>query len=201
MTNFNITYSDSVNELETEQENFDEDYSSEEISDYENEDTQSKYNIVVCELFNNKLHGNPTNNVLNLHYLVYSRFKNLNSRSLQELCHRRNLDYSDYTLTNSPTLQNNYIRNYKNIVSNQNYIKPEIALCIYLPSQECVAILKTFWIRLIQRKWKNILSERKRITENRSNIIAIVYREIYGTWPKNCSQYPTLNGMLSNLRS
>ena len=63
------------------------------------------------------------------------------------------------------------------------------------------SILKTFWIRLIQRKLKNILLERSKILEKRCNVIAIVYREIYGTWPDGCLHYPRLTGMLSNLKS
>ena len=53
------------------------------------------------------------------------------------------------------------IRNYHNIISNPNYIKPEIGEYIILPTQEAVAILKTFWLRIIQRKWKKVFQERK----------------------------------------
>jgi hypothetical protein len=53
------------------------------------------------------------------------------------------------------------IRNYHNIISNPNYIKPEIGQYIILPTQEAVAILKTFWLRIIQRKWKKVFQERK----------------------------------------
>ena len=30
------------------------------------------------------------------------------------------------------------------------------------PGGECVAIIKTFWIRLVQRRWKRIFTERRR---------------------------------------
>ncbi len=180
------------------------DISSEEYVEYENifepeETSPTKYNIVICELFNSKLHGNPENEEINFHYLVKSRFKNLNMTVINELCFESNLDYYVFAVINSNKLNHNRIRNYKNIVNRANYIKPEIAQCIYLPSNECIAILKTFWIRLIQRKWKNILSERRKILEKRSNIISIIYREIYGNWPNGCLHYPRLTGMLSNL--
>jgi hypothetical protein len=192
-------------ESDTEFEYFHDDYSSWEDTDCESvfepeETSPTKYNIILCELFNNKLHGNPENDETNLHYLVKTRFKNLNINFINDLCFRYNLDYYIYAVINSNKLNHNRIRNYKNIVNKENYIKPEIAHCIYLPSQECIAILKTFWIRLIQRKWKNILSERKKILEKRSNIIAIIYREIYGAWPGSCLHYPTLTGMLSNIK-
>jgi hypothetical protein len=75
----------------------------------------------------------------------------------------------------------------------------EIAECIYLPSQHCVSILKTFWIRLIQRVWKKIYKDRLIITRHRCSPNSIKYREIYGKWPSNCINYPTLKGMLYNL--
>ena len=175
-----------------------------ENADYETmyepeESSLTKYNIVLCELYNNKLHGNANNNI-NYHYLVHSRFKNLNMKFINETCLHRKLDYFILSATESNKINNNRIRNYKNIITSERYIKPEIAQCIYLPTQECIAILKTFWIRLIQRKWKNVLSERKRVTEKRNNVISIVYREIYGAWPNGCLHYPRLRGMLSNLR-
>jgi hypothetical protein len=30
------------------------------------------------------------------------------------------------------------------------------------PGGECVAVIKTFWLRLLQRKWKRIFAERRR---------------------------------------
>jgi hypothetical protein len=38
----------------------------------------------------------------------------------------------------------------------------EIAQPVVLePGGECVAIIKTFWIRLVQRRWKRIFAERR----------------------------------------
>lgn len=31
------------------------------------------------------------------------------------------------------------------------------------PGGECVAVIKTFWIRLIQRRWKRIFADRRRL--------------------------------------
>ena len=80
-----------------------------------------------------------------------------------------------------------------------NGTKLEIAECIYLPSEHCISILKTIWLKLIQRTWKKIYKERKQIISIRRRPNSIKHREIYGTWPNNCSNYPTLKGMLSNL--
>ncbi len=88
------------------------------------------------------------------------------------------------------------INSYKSI---SNTLNLEIAECIYLPSQHCVSIIKTFWLKLIQRKWKNICKERKLCIVRRANPNALKYREIYGKWPNNCANYPIMKGMLSKL--
>jgi len=89
-----------------------------------------------------------------------------------------------------------FIRNYKTIISNENYIKPEIAKCVYLSGDECVAILKTFWIRIVQRAWRRVFEERKQIFAQRMRIESLKHREIMGKWPANCSRLPGIEGML-----
>lgn len=56
------------------------------------------------------------------------------------------------------------IRNYHNIISKHNYIRLEIGEYIILPTQEAIAILKTFWIRLVQRTWKKVFKQRRENT-------------------------------------
>jgi hypothetical protein len=77
--------------------------------------------------------------------------------------------------------------------------KLEIAECLYLQSEHCVSILKTHWLKLIQRTWKKNYKERKLAIIRRCHPNAVKYREIYGKWPNNCSNYPVLRGMLSKL--
>ena len=47
-----------------------------------------------------------------------------------------------------------YIRNYNHI--NKNILSIQIAKNIILKGGESVAILKTFWIKIIQRTWKKV---------------------------------------------
>ena len=98
---------------------------------------------------------------------------------------------------NNNATTHSVIRNYKNIISKQPYVKAEIAECVYLENHECVAILKTFWIKLIQRTWKNILQKRTSILKKRANIHSLKHRELTGRWPNDCIHYPELRGMLS----
>lgn len=131
------------------------------------EPSLSKYNIVLCERYNELIHGIVDNHV-NDHYLTYIRFKSLDINII-----------------------NNYINN--------TLCKLEIAECLYLPSQHCISILKTHWLKIIQRTWKKTYKERKLSITRRCHPNAIKYREIYGKWPNNCSNYPLLRGMLSKL--
>ena len=56
------------------------------------------------------------------------------------------------------------VRAYLDIVNRPNmYPMIEIVQTVTLePGGECVAIIKTFWIRLVQRRWKRIFAERRR---------------------------------------
>ena len=131
------------------------------------EHSLSKYNIVLCERYNELIHGIVYGEV-NHHYLTYARFK------------KREMD-----------IINNY--------SSNTLCKLELAECLYLPSEHCVSILKTHWLKLIQRTWKKNYRERKLAIIRRCHPNALKYREIHGKWPNNCSNYPVLRGMLSKL--
>lgn len=92
------------------------------------------------------------------------------------------------------------IRNYHNIISNPNYIKAEIGEYIILPTQEAIAILKTFWLRIIQKKWKKVFQERKNIIRQRCHLSNLSIREMRGRWPDSCFNLPGLRGILSDIK-
>jgi len=133
------------------------------------EPSSTKYNIVLCELYNREYHGQADGEINN-HYLSLMRFKN-------------------YDYNNINNIRVNYPRTFR----------LEIAECLYLPSYHCVSILKTHWLKLIQRTWKKIYRCMKQTILIRSHPNSLKYREINGRWPNNCSSYPTLRGMLSKL--
>lgn len=162
---------------------------------YEPEESSlTRYNILLCELYNTRVHGDVTSDVL-YHYIVNTRYKELNMYLIMQDAHFINNEYIYMYNQN-----HDIYRNYRNMILD-NYIKPEIGECIYLRSGHCVAILKTYWIRLIQRAWKNILKKRKNIFQKRCYPTSLSYREITGRWPESCLKYPTLKGMISNLQN
>ena len=165
---------------------------------YDPEDTcNTRYNIILCELYNPELHGETNNALLKTSYLVYCRFKKLDMEYIEDYTEDFNAYYLHLTNNNKAATTHSVFRNYKNIILKQPYIKAEIAECVYLENMECVAILKTFWIKLIQRTWKNILQKRATILKKRANINSLKHRELTGRWPKECIHYPELRGMLS----
>jgi hypothetical protein len=109
-----------------------------------------------------------------------------------------NLYKSKYNQLNNSMKNHSIIRNYKKIIAHQNYIQLHIAKVIYLSGSECVAILKTFWIKIIQRTWKKIYKTRCNIIALRKSHTSLFYRERHGKWPDNCLYLPSLQGLLSN---
>jgi hypothetical protein len=153
-------------------------YLSDSDSEYENENENdhiiydpeensiTKYNLVLCERYNELIHGETTENV-HSHYLTHVRFKIIDIDTI-----------------------NSFIQ-----ISNGSW-KLEIAECHYLPSYHFISIIKTFWLKIIQRKWKAIFKERKVCISRRSNPNSLKYRQIYGRWPDDCLNIPTLKGIL-----
>lgn len=149
----------------------------------------TNFEMVICELHNKYLHGlneesDPTisghyiiayrancetanMNYLNLDIPFYSSSERNQNISLNQIINDFESMYKrKYILWKGYPKYNTYckhpiIRNYKNIIENENYIKPEIAKRFYLKGGECVAILKTFWIKIIQRVWKKFIKREK----------------------------------------
>jgi hypothetical protein len=190
---------------DTESEYFDEydvDYDDDDSVVYDSDEQSiTRYNIILCELYNEALHGKTDDAHVKASYLVYCRFKQLDTDYIDDYADDFNAYYISLINDNHHAIDNHSIyRNYKNIISRQNYIKPEIAECVYLENQECVAILKTFWIKIIQRTWKNVIKNRKDVLKKCCNLNYLKQREI----TRNCMNggvfYPELRGMLSPLK-
>ena len=47
-----------------------------------------------------------------------------------------------------------------------------------------LAMIKTHWIRLIQRRWREIMKKR---LQSKKNIFNLRHREIYGKYPESCN--------------
>ena len=107
----------------------------------------------VCEFYNPYLHGACKSPVSD--YFFYTC-----QVELDEFYDNRIFSYiSEYPGTYN---YSGNVRAYWNIVKNA-YPMLEIVQPVELePGGECVAVIKTFWLRIIQRKWKRIFAERRR---------------------------------------
>jgi hypothetical protein len=174
--------------------------------------TNGKYQLVLSEIYNETIHGlsNHVDYDINTHYLIIETF------GYGRICYDTDDSTDEYYIsgrtiissinkiamvynrryTKIKRLAHSILRNYANIIVKKNYIKPEIAECIYLKNNEYIAILKTFWIRLVQRTWKRVFTERHTVILKRKSPVSLNYRLIHGKWPNNCNYLPSLYGML-----
>jgi hypothetical protein len=68
-------------------------------------------------------------------------------------------------------------------------------LCI-LEDGTYSVLLKTHWLRLVQRHWKKVYAERKKVFRGRRNLANLKHREIYGRWPNGLNRFPSLHGLM-----
>jgi hypothetical protein len=190
----------------------------------------NQHYLMLCELHYPRRHGKTEDSDPNIetHYLVYDRFDFKTGISYSHL-NEYDTDY-DYDTdsedeynsnifvklnTEVKWLQEHYsslcntlysenhptIRNYHNIIKHSNYIKPEIGQYIILPTQEAIAILKTFWLRIIQKKWKKVYKEQKNIIKKRCNLLNLTKKEFSMNLINLYKNLPGLKGMLSGLKN
>ena len=183
---------------------------------YNNRNSKKCY-LLLCELHNPKIHGKDNNSDPNIesHYLVYGRFDPTTGfllKPLDDNSNDTNHYYNDYNIneiiSDLNQIYRNFIipyinehpliRNYHKIISQQNYIKPEIGQYIILPTQEAVTVLKTFWLRIIQRKWKKVFKERQNIIKQRCEYSNLLLRE-RGSRSECYINLPGIIGMLNDL--
>lgn len=56
-------------------------------------------------------------------------------------------------------------------------------------------IIKTFWLRLVQRTWKRVYKERKEIIKKRMNPNSLHHRSLHGKWSIGLNYLPSLLDM------
>jgi hypothetical protein len=148
--------------------------------------------------YHTSLHGsnnniNLNNKFLNLYSLTRDEF--FDSNEFNEL----NTFISNQTLEsynnnkNNNDMQHLSIRNYWEIYK-QISKQLQIVETNTLETGEEISIIKTFWIKLIQRKWKKIYQlrkkERERVINRRKNHLSILHLKKHGIWPKDCNKMP-----------
>ena len=156
----------------------------------------TKYNLGLVQIINPCIHGTcyNINNWLNTHYLTYESninvedfYSDILSDDINILNNQLNINMNRYELNNNKELDHPCIRNYKKIVSKLNFTNLEIieTKVVNYPQDESneliyVSILKTFWLKILQRKWKKYYKKKISFMKNLKNLY---YREIHGKYP------------------
>jgi hypothetical protein len=58
-------------------------------------------------------------------------------------------------------------------------------------------VIKTYWIRIIQRTWTRVYRERKRVLQMRKSLDSLAHFERTGQYPEGARNLPGLRGMFS----
>ena len=118
---------------------------------------------------------------------------------------KRSRHYKDqYLLLNTISPKLFYKTNYDTIIA---YLKeysiiyiaePKLEIMKFSPINDDIysVVIKTHWIRLIQRHWKKTISTRKYIYNMRCTIHSLRYFETNGRYPCGLNSLPTLSCML-----
>lgn len=146
---------------------------------------RNKYNLGVCEIFHTNIHGFTNNSYkyIHGHYMILSI---IHKSDFYTMCIRDcihdyiNSVYRYYNINNHKLIHHPNIRNYNNIISNKNNIKLNIIQIINLSTNENIAIIKTFWLKILQRKFKKKYKNRLIKLEKMKNIRYLIQREILG---------------------
>ena len=165
-------------------------------------DINSKFKLAVVELYTPYRHGfhNDKNNhhVYGHHIINYSidvdEFYNELNNINDDLKYTNtmaveSLDRIKYEMSIN-TLEHPTIRNYENIINNPKQYEIQLIEPITVSTGDTefdkysAAIIKTHWIRLIQRRWREI--QKKRLN-SKKNVRNIKYREQCGQWPEECN--------------
>jgi hypothetical protein len=103
----------------------------------------------------------------------------------------QNKTFFQYNIDNIVDYLNNY-----SIIYQDHSVNPEIMKLQIDDSSMYNVVLKTFWIRLVQRNWKRIYKEKQMIVQN-GLIPYLKNRELSDSQIR----LPSLHGMMNHLKS
>jgi len=97
-------------------------------------------------------------------------------------------------------ITNSYLSNY-NLYHYAADDEPQIDIMklVTLEDETYSVLLKTFWLRLVQRRWKKIMQLRKKQISRRCSLTSLETREITGKFPLELRHLVGIQGMMSDL--
>ena len=137
-----------------------------------NQSPRERLCLGICEFYNPSLHGECDDARMSDYFFYTCQVE------LADFYDGSVLDY----ITEYPGAlkYTGVVRAYWSIVSRQKaYPMLEIVQPVTLePGGECVAVIKTFWLRIVQRRWKRIFADRRRRLTQLLKPYGLIQREI-----------------------
>jgi len=148
------------------------------------------FTLAICDLYHRDKYGFTAESSKNIHthFIMYEYIDveefydetNILITYMQDLWSLQHIQYANHE----------FLRNYQHYILTKKYNNIEIAETYILPGGEMVAILKTFWISIIQRCWRKTYQRRKYILQCRKMPTVLYYYEIHGKYPHFCNIWP-----------
>ena len=162
----------------------------------------SNFKLAICMLFDPVIHGMDeasSPGILNHYLVVYTieldEFYNNDYKDIIEIVKFNYDQQQQQTAYIRQEQQTAYIRGSGQEHQMGRAPKLDIIQCDELIGLEQVGYIKTFWLKIVQRRWKKVYKERQEMLKQRSSIVALKERQQNGQWPKHLRQWPkfTLN--------
>jgi hypothetical protein len=144
---------------------------------------EPEYQLAICELYHPYFHGNIVDETDTVKNYIYNSYLCAYTIENDEM-------YDDdlYPTDNSgpwglrqeriwPEIEHPTIRNYRNIVRQYQL---DIVQPIYLSTGHMMCIPKTFWLKIIQRKYKKYYKELQKRIQRAKNPKVLLRRQITG---------------------
>lgn len=92
-----------------------------------------------------------------------------------------------------------YIREYMSLYSVNQYRRPQLHIIVLdIRNDTYYAVIKTMWLRLVQRHWKKVYAHRQQIRTMRKSWTNQRYFELYGKYTYGANSMPSIYGMMSD---
>lgn len=163
----------------------------------------SSTSLAICELFNPVIHGLTDKSSTGIcgHFIIHNTVSldELHDSSFEDVIEMMRNGYEEYLSVWGDRLPlHPIVSNYEAIISGNKNINIDIVVVDELNGSECVGYIKTHWLRIVQRRWKKIYTERQEIIRQRGCAKSILMREATGKWPKELRLMPRFTLGLSH---
>lgn len=143
----------------------------------------SKYKLATCHLFHPQMDGFTKDSSYNIynHFLVDDIIHIDDFYNLEYLLDIINFQLFYYTQSHSNRIEEHpTVRNYNKFLNHYKTSGLDIVLYEELEGREAVCYIKTFWLKIFQRKWKQYYSKLKIKIQKMKHPHSLLKREIKG---------------------